>query len=109
MFVCHSDARQSEGLWNCCNTLQHTATHCNTLQHTATHCNTLQHTATHRNTLQTRRDILQQRCATIGGAMELLHSGTQLHMEGVAQKHKIDWQMPQLSTKQVLVFYYKIV
>ena len=25
----------------CCNTLQHTATHCNTLQHTATHCNTL--------------------------------------------------------------------
>ena len=36
---------------DCCDSLQHTATHCNTLQHTATHCNTLQHTATHCNTL----------------------------------------------------------
>jgi len=44
------------GSLNCCNTLQHTATHCNTLQHTATlqhiathcnACNTLQRTATH--------------------------------------------------------------
>ena len=31
---------------DCCNTLQHTATHCNTLQHTAPLCTTLQHTAT---------------------------------------------------------------
>ena len=31
------------GMYENCNTLQHTATHCNTLQHIATHCNTLQH------------------------------------------------------------------
>ena len=41
-----------------------------------------------------------QRCATIGGAMELLHSGTQLHVEGA--QHKIDWQMPQLCTTQAV-------
>ena len=39
-------------LSNCCNTLQHPATHCNTLQHAATHRNTLQHTTTHCNALQ---------------------------------------------------------
>ena len=42
---------------DCCNTLQHTATHCNTIRDSATHpctdcCNTLQHTATHCNTMQ---------------------------------------------------------
>jgi len=48
--------------FQCCNTLQHTATHCNTLQLTATHCNTLQHTATHCHTLQ---DVSFQWCNTL--------------------------------------------
>lgn len=34
--------------------------------------------------------------------MELLFKGTQLHVEGVGDALKIDWQMPQLSTKQAV-------
>ena len=31
----------------------------------------------------------QQRCVTIGGAMELLHSGNELHTARASAKHKI--------------------
>ena len=34
--------------------------------------------------------------------MEELHKGTQLHEDGAADRLKIDWQMPQLCTKQAV-------
>ena len=45
----------------------------------------------------------QQRCETVGAAMELLHGGVQLHelhADGAAGRRRIEWQMPQLCTKQ---------
>ena len=42
-----------------------------------------------------------QRCETIGGAMELLHSGKKLYAAG-GDKCKMDWQMPPLSTEQAI-------
>ena len=44
----------------------------------------------------------RQRCEAIGAAMELLHGGVELHADGAADKHRIDWQMPQLCTKQAV-------
>ena len=43
----------------------------------------------------------QQRCEAVGAAMELLASGVELHADGV-DKARLEWQMPQLSTKQAV-------
>ena len=38
----------------------------------------------------------------VRAVMEELHKGTQLHEDGVADRLHIEWQMPQLCTKQAV-------